>query len=194
MKKQLETVPTRRIKTLESQNINKITSAEATRILRTYNSPSKSKLQNDIDAFVREERTVQDGNRKRAEAEKARRVAERQVEQAVRAETLAAQRLEEAQRALAVAQENASNAQDRRAAALKQEQAGDLDMSKIGVRMQQCREKVRTGLIKAEDKFLESEAKNLRQEIKRSEEAAKEYKIQANKLKAQSELKKLDDQ
>jgi hypothetical protein len=194
LKTQLANAPNRRLKTLEAKNVAKITSVEALRILKTFDVKKYPNVDSDVTVFSAEERKFQEANRKRVEMDRARKTAERQAEQAVRAEEMANKKLQEAQRALEVAIENNFDAQERWDFALKQEQAAEAELNKIETKMDSSREKVRVGLVKKEDTFLEKEAKNLKQEIKNAEDLAKQLKIQANKLKAESEYKRLQDQ
>jgi curved DNA-binding protein CbpA len=170
----------------------RLSSTEAMRIMKSFRSVQLNLVETDIAALEEMERLQRESARTLETKEKATRLAQRQVEQAARAEEVCQQRLQEAERALAQAQENHQVAQQACMDAIQETTLATTETDRRELSLVKASTKVRLGLVKIQDKYLNVEAQRLQVESKSLEESAKTLKAQAEQL--QKEADKLEQE
>jgi curved DNA-binding protein CbpA len=170
----------------------KLSSSEAMRIMKSFHSVKLNLVDADIATLEEMERLQRESTRTFETKAKATKLAQRQVEQAARAEEACQQRLQEAQYALAKAQENHQMAQQACMDAIQETTSATTETDKRELSLVKASTKVRLGLVKIQDKYLNVEAQRLQVESQRLEESAKTLKAQAKQL--QEEANKLQQE
>jgi len=191
LEKELKILSTKKVETLRKEipQQKQFSSAEAQRILNSFiisNEPATnppSSLVSDIDSLSSTEQEHRDSIRTRQSMERAAQAAVRKVQQAVKAEELAIKRLAEAQRALQVAQNNSAMALNFEKQARTEEAAAQQSLIKVETTLQKEQEKVRLGLLRQQDIFLDKKAQELKQGKQACELNAKNLRSEADKLK-----------
>lgn len=200
--------------TPETSTTKELSSAEALRILSTFESTERKisgALGKDVDQVIRGNSPKADGQiqpsiNKLEQLEVAHRnsvreieseranvgAAEKSVEQALNAEQLAIKRLEEAQKALADARDNIQLKKKEQSQAQQRLKTATEATDRAGRSVNQHREKVRIGLKLAQRQTLEREALYLQYESDRLNDVANDLQKQRTELekKLQQELRK----
>ena len=188
IRKEVKSVSTKKIASLEKQQREKLSSTEARSILKKFQlvvDPSTilASLSNEIDVLDDTESQFKDASKTQQLLEQATKITARKVEQALQTEEMAKKRLEEAQRSAKDAKTNYVTAQNEEKLARSEERSSRQSISKLEINLQKAREKVRVGMLQQQDNYMSKKAKELKLEIAECERTSKKLKLEAEQMR-----------
>jgi len=154
--------------------------AEARRLSEKFDVAGPLSVDRDIDTLQAAEAVLFESSRELRDNEKSLRICELQAKVTQKASQLALKKFMEAEKALESATVEEQNAQDNYELALREQKELLGQVKPLQSKLDQAREKVRTTLVKQQDRYIQQQLKNMKEE-------AKALELSATRLRAEAE-------